>query len=78
MWMHEWLTQDRSLTYNMTGMPGTALSQTTAEGANDALRLSAGLRAIHDDGLALSLRYQGEVEAYATSHSFMAEAQILF
>jgi len=78
MWMHEWLTQDRNLTYNMTGMPGTSLSQTTAEAANDALRFSAGLRAIHNDGLVLSLRYQGEVESYATSHSLMVEAQVVF
>ena len=78
MWMHEWLTQSRTLSVNMTGMPGTVMPQTTAKAANDALRFGAGLRAIHDDGLSMTLRYQGEVEEHASSHSLMAEAQVLF
>jgi len=78
MWMHEWLTQDRSLSVNMTGMPGTVISQTTAEGANDALRIGAGVRAFHDDGLALTLRYQAEIEEHASSQSLMCEAQVVF
>ncbi len=78
MWMHEWLTQSRNLSVDMTGMPGTVLSQTTAEGANDALVFGAGVRAIHDDGLALTLRYQGEIEEHASSQSLMFEAQMLF
>ena len=78
MWMHEWLTQKRDITYSMTGMPGIALSQKTAEGANDSLRLSAALRAVFNSTVSTALRYQGEVEEHGRSHSLMLETQIAF
>ena len=78
MWMHEWLTQNRNLTVSMTGMPGTVFPQTTAETAKDAFRFGAGIRAIHDKGMSITLRYQGEIEEHASSQSLMCEAQVLF
>uniref|UniRef100_UPI0029C84D22 autotransporter family protein n=1 Tax=uncultured Pseudodesulfovibrio sp. TaxID=2035858 RepID=UPI0029C84D22 len=77
-WMHEWLTQDKSLTVSMTGMPGTVFSQTTAQTARDAYRFGAGVRLLHDKGMSLALNYQGEVEEHASSHSLMCEAQFVF
>lgn len=78
MWMHEWLTQDRGLTVSMTGMPGTVFSQTTAETARDSYRFGAGVRALNDNGLSFSMRYQGDVEEHASSHSLMCETQFVF
>jgi uncharacterized protein with beta-barrel porin domain len=77
-WMHEWFTQDKSLTVSMTGMPGTVFSQTTAQTARDAYRFGAGVRLLHDKGMSLALNYQGEVEEHASSHSLMCEAQFVF
>ena len=78
MWMHEWLTQDRNLTVSMSGMPGTVLSQLTAETAKDSFQYGVGVRILHEKGASLSLRYQGEVEEHASSQSFMCEAQVVF
>lgn len=78
MWMHEWLNQSRDITYSMTGMPDTALSQKTAEGANDSLRLSAALRTVFESGFSAAVRYQGEVEEHGRSHSLMVEGQLAF
>tara|TARA_Y100001954_G_scaffold137204_1_gene146275 strand:+ start:1977 stop:4697 length:2721 start_codon:yes stop_codon:yes gene_type:complete len=78
MWMHEWLNQSRDVTYSMTGMPGTAFSQKTAEGANDSLRLSAALRTVFESGFSAAVRYQGEVEEHGRSHSLMLEGQWAF
>ncbi|SDL12668.1 outer membrane autotransporter barrel domain-containing protein [Maridesulfovibrio ferrireducens] len=78
MWMHEWLTQDRNLTVSMTGMPGTALSQTSAKTAKDSCRFGLGIRAINNKGMSFTLRYQGDIEKHAASQSLMCEAQIVF
>jgi outer membrane autotransporter protein len=78
MWMHEWMTQDRQITYSMTGMPGTMFSQTTAESSNDSLQLGAGVRFLLEDGPILTARYQGELQQYARSHSIMLESLWVF
>ncbi|WP_316896498.1 autotransporter domain-containing protein [Pseudodesulfovibrio indicus] len=77
-WLHEWLTQSSDLTYSLTGMPATKLSQSVAQPDNDTLRLGAGVRYLMDNGLALGARYQGELEEHARSHSFMLEGWYFF
>ncbi|MBI9110569.1 autotransporter outer membrane beta-barrel domain-containing protein [Maridesulfovibrio ferrireducens] len=78
MWIHEWLSQDRNITTSMTGMPGTGFSQLTAETAKDSCRFGVGVRAVHEKGMSLTLRYQGDVEEHAVSQSLMCEAQLAF
>ncbi|BDQ38279.1 secreted serine protease [Pseudodesulfovibrio nedwellii] len=78
MWMHEWFSQDDDLTVFTSGAPDVALSQRISSAADDSLRFGAGAQFIHNDGLAMALRYQGEVEEYAESHSFQIEALYVF
>lgn len=78
MWMHEWLSQDRNLTYSLTGLPGTLFSQTLAETARDSVNIGAGLRYLSENGLTLTARYQGQFEEHGRSHSLMVEAQFVF
>lgn len=77
-WLHEWLTQSRDLTYSMTGMPASRLSQTAAEPASDTLRLGAGASYFLNNGLALGARYQGEFEEHSRSHSLIVEGWYFF
>ncbi|WP_022665369.1 autotransporter domain-containing protein [Desulfospira joergensenii] len=79
MWLHQWLTQDRAITYAMTGLPGTVFSDTLAEASEDTLRLGAGVRFLLDEkNLILTARYQGDLEEHARSHSLLAEVQFVF
>ncbi|WP_321345393.1 autotransporter domain-containing protein [Breoghania sp.] len=78
MWTHEWLSPDRNVTYSLTGLPGTMLSQTLSRTLDDALSLGASLRYVTDDGVALTGRYQGKFEPYGSSHSLLAEIRYAF
>ncbi|MDJ0931528.1 hypothetical protein [Breoghania sp.] len=70
------LSPDRDVTYSLTSLPITVLTQTLSETGGDALNLSASLRYVTDDDLALTTRYEGELEPH--SHSLLAEIRYVF
>jgi uncharacterized protein with beta-barrel porin domain len=77
-WGHDFDVDDRPITASLVGAPGTSFTVQGQDVGQDGAVLGLGLTYVQGNGLAASLRYEGEFRDDSDTHALLGEVRISF